>query len=119
MTIIAAHSQRAPKDVESAGMKRVTQAELAARLPEILEEVNKESETYEVTLPGGEHLILMSTEEYESGEALIELLQNRVGSDGSSESEPGQQSQSETFSLDEVREKLREFHQKRVSSEIK
>jgi len=92
-------------------MKRVTQAELAARLSEILEEVNKTSETYEISVSNGEHLILMSTDEYESAEALIELLQCRVEIDQSVESHSDQQSATETFSLDEVREKLRDFHQ--------
>jgi len=91
-------------------MKRVTQAELAARLSEILEEVNKTSETYEISVSNGEHLILMSTDEYESAEALIELLQSRVEMDRSIESPSDQQNEIETFSLDEVREKLRYFH---------
>jgi len=119
MTTIAAHSQRALKDVESTGMKRVTQAELAARLSEILEEVNETSETCKITLTNDQHLILMSTEEYESAEALIELLQSRVEMDRSIESPSDQQIKTETFSLDEVREKLRDFHQKRVSNEFK
>ena len=92
-------------------MKRVTQAELAARLSEILEEVNKTSETYEITLTNNQNVILMSTDEYESVEALIELLQSRVETDRSIESNSDQQSETEIFSLDEVREKLRNFHQ--------
>ena len=91
-------------------MKRVTQAELAVRLSEILEEVNKTSETYEITLTNNQNLILMSTDEYESAEALIELLQSRVEMGRSVESHSDQQSETETFSLDEVREKLRYFH---------
>ena len=119
MTIIAAHSQRTSKDVESTVMKRVTQAELAARLPEILEEVNETSETYSITLTNDQQLILMSVEEYESAEALIELLKSRVEIDRSIESDSNQQSETETYSLEEVREKLRDFHQKRVSNEFK
>ena len=86
-------------------MKRVTQAELAARLSEILEEVNKTSETYAITLTNDQHLILMSTDEYESAEALIELLQSRVEMDRRMGSHSDQQGETETLSLDEVREK--------------
>jgi len=92
-------------------MKRVTQAELAARLSEILEEVTKTSETYEISISNGEHLILMSTDEYESAEALIELLQYRVEIDRSIDSYSDQPSETGTVFVDDVREKLRNFHQ--------
>ena len=92
-------------------MKRVTQTEFASRLPEILEEVNETSENYAITLTNNQYLILTSADEYESAEALIELLQSRVEMDRSIESDSNQQSETGNFSLDEVRETLRDFHQ--------
>ncbi|NBO09848.1 MAG: hypothetical protein EBV30_11040 [Actinobacteria bacterium] len=74
MTIIAAHSQRTSKDVESTLMKRVTQAELAAHLPEILEEVKSSNEPLEVLLESGETFILLQSDEWSKAQDELEIL---------------------------------------------
>ncbi|MEI6250381.1 MAG: hypothetical protein WCP54_04415 [Actinomycetes bacterium] len=74
MTTIAAHSQRALKDVESTGMKRVTQAELAARLSEILEEVKISNEPLEVLLANGDTFILLHADEWSDLQDELDIL---------------------------------------------
>lgn len=74
MTIIAAHSQRTSKDVESTVMKRVTQAELAARLPEILEEVKISNEPLEVLLANGDTFILLHADEWSDLQDELDIL---------------------------------------------